>query len=329
MNKAQVDRMSLFVYITHFHNSGSNNASNQQKVKQLSDLILGLSRINVKRLEISVFTNLKNYHELNPIFKPIESRPRGEGAYWNINLVPNEEMTIEGVYNPWLLTWSHKHKLKQDVLKSKKDSLFLYLEDDAIFLQDNLEYFLEFRPKLQKIGLIPGFLRAEFSPINMAWTNPDIFPDHKYQDSQVLDDEGELLLLRQYENPFSASILLDLELAYEYLRSKAFFLADSQTLHPIIWDTGATAALGLISEKVPLGYSSRVAVILNSQNSLPLLGAVLRHQGDRYANDVWHRHFLLFDSSDTPTMLNSNRSCVDIFKRLWTIGILNYWRRIK
>ena len=328
MNKAQVDRMSLFVYITHFQKSGSNNVSNQQKVKQLADLILGLSRINVKRLEISVFTNLRNYEELNPIFKPIESRLRG-GGHWNINLVSTEEMTIKGVYNPWLLTWSHKHKLKQDVLKSKKDSLFLYLEDDAIFLQDNLEYFLEFRPKLQKIGLIPGFLRAEFSPIHITWTNPDIFPNQNYQDSQVLDNEGELLLLRQYENPFSASILLDLQLAHEYLRSKAFFLAGAQTLHPIIWDTGATAALGLISERVPLGYSSRVAVILNSQNSLPLLGAVLRHQGDRYASDVWQRHFLLFDSSDKPTMLNSKRSRVDIVTRLWEIGVLNHWRRIK
>lgn len=83
--------------------------------------------------------------------------------------------------------------------------------------------------------------------------------------------------------------------------SKSFSVIEAGRLHPVIWNTGATAALDLISENVPVSFSSRVAVMLNPKNSLALVGALLRHQGNRYSKDVWQSHYLLFDSSETST----------------------------
>jgi hypothetical protein len=261
VNEKKSDEYSLFVYITHYYNSTYSEATKRQKISQLAELILGLSRINVKYLEVDVFTNMPNLWTLTPIFKPIESRL--QESHWNLNLVKSEELMRDGEYNPWFLTWSHKKKMEVDILKANVGTLFLYLEDDAVFLPDNLDYFLTNRARLQNLGLIPGFVRAEFSTIHGSWTNPDYLPGFSHRDSQYIGDDGIEFRIRQFENPFSASILLDLELANEYLKSQAFSVKTAGNLHAVIWDTGATAALGLISESVPLGFSSRVALILN------------------------------------------------------------------
>lgn len=327
MSEKGLEEHSLFVYITHFYDSKHSERTKKQKIIQLAELILGLSRIDVKYLEVDIFTNRSDLWTLEPLFKPLDSRV--QESHWNLNLVKREELVRDGTYNPWLLTWSHKKKLEQDVLKSNECSLFLYLEDDAIFLPDNLEYFLRNRSKLQNLGLVPGFVRAEFSTIHGVWTNPDNFPGLLHRDSKYIGDDGIEFRIRQYENPFSASILLDLELANEYLMSKSFSVMEAGRLHPVIWDTGATAALGLISESVPVGFSSRVAVMLNPKNSLPLVGALLRHQGDRYAKDVWQSHYLLFDSSETPTKLRTKRSVLDILKRVRQIRLLKRLIKLK
>jgi hypothetical protein len=118
----------------------------------------------------------------------------------------------------------------------------------------------------------------------------------------------------QRENPYSASILLNQALAREYVQSESFDQQKAWKKHKVIFDIGSTAALGLIAERIPDGCINRVATPHHPQNSLPHPGCILRHQGDKYANDVWQLHFELF-GSDPERLIKSNRSLLDLIVR--------------
>lgn len=64
--------------------------------------------------------------------------------------------------NPQSLTWSHKKIMKKEYEAAEYD-YYIYLEDDIRFSFSNFLYFIEYREKLKKFNLIPGFLRIEYN----------------------------------------------------------------------------------------------------------------------------------------------------------------------
>jgi hypothetical protein len=260
---------------------------------------------------VDIFTNAKS-ENWTMLSKPMLSRSNSK---FQVNLVSRSELTVteKKLYIPWLLTWSHKNKMKNDILSGNPNSLFLYLEDDAIFTSDNLDYFLNNVPILEKIGLIPGFIRAEWSNLHRQWINPDIFSAGSIKPSFSV--EGSDYKFSQRENPYSASILLNLTQGHEYIASDSFQQDKAWKKHPIIFDIGSTAALGLIAEGIPKGYINRVAIPVNPINENPIPGCVIRHQGDRYGNDVWQGHYTIF--GDHPgRKLISKRKLKDYLLRI-------------
>lgn len=288
-----IGKITFYVYITYYENNKLSINARKHRIKYLANLLLNIAYINVREVHIKVFTNSSS-KELNSIFDPISAKNSEKNSTQIIHVREESLINNLGEFEPHLLTWSHKSILREDYYRSPEDSYFIYLEDDAIFTQSNLEYFISHREQLQGIGLIPSFLRVEWSNIHSEWINSDSFerlPNAKQKEFIV---HGENIYM-EIKNPYCALILLDKELAQEYLSSESSNVDSAKLKHDFIWDTAATSALGLIAEKIPNGHSSRTVIALGSDSMLPLIGSIVRHQGDKYANEIWWRHFRAFD----------------------------------
>jgi hypothetical protein len=283
-------------------------------IEHLATSIFYLSQITEYRLKILVISN-KEIVGFDEISRPIESRI--DGSLIEVYVAQEEEIRDEEVRVDWLLTWVHKGFMRKDYESTsiKTEDLFLVLEDDALFTESNLNYFLSEKEVLKGIGLIPGFMRSEWSYYDSCWTHLD--PTGRITANRQLYDhpsDGEKKIM-QLTNPFSASIILDYDLANEYFNSTSSVQKLACYKHPVIYDIGSTATLGLISENIPTGFLNRVAVICNGANKFPTSGSIIRHLGDKYARDKWHRNVKMYDDplfSDLPT----HRTLVDYLRRL-------------
>lgn len=306
--------ISLYVYITFYFDDKSSTDQKNKRLKYLAELLLHLSYISVKNLHVKIFTNNSEEYVFNTT-KPIKARNSANCTVEIFEISNDSLINDEGMFEPHLLTWKHKSVLSHDVSKAQKNSYFVYLEDDAIFTEANLIYFIEHRRKLGIHGLIPSFLRAEWNDDNSEWINSDSFERLPIISQCHLEIDSDTKYV-EVKNPYCALILLDLELAIEYIESDSSKLKPAKYKHDFIWDTAATAALGLISEKIPQGRSSRTVIGFGSRSSLPLIGSVIRHQGDRYANEIWWRHFRLFEDHSKNNLPIPKRSFLEKIKRV-------------
>lgn len=306
-----VSQIELNIYITCWLDPKSKIKDTEKKFEFLANSILSLAQISSKQTNLTIFTN-NHQEKFERVLRPLRFK---ENSYVDVQQIPMEELIDipTKLYLPWLLTWAHKRKMKIDIEKGNDFSMYLYLEDDAIFTSENLNYFLEYLPKLDSIGLIPGFLRAEWSRSAASWINPDTFAEDSATKLSNIQSETEVFFQR--ENPYSASILLNQELAKEYVNSDSFNQQEAWKKHKIIFDIGSTAALGLIAENIPVGYLNRVATPHNRKNSHPNPCCILRHQGDKYANDLWQLHFELF-GVPPERLIRPNRTFLDQISRL-------------
>ena len=303
----------LWVYLTHFR-VGTETDDYKIRFGYLATSVFYLSQIDEYEVKIKVVTNSK-IEEIENLAAPIKSRV--DDSTLEQYVASETEISKEGKKINWLLTWVHKSLFLKDLRNSESDprDLFLVLEDDALFTSANLEYFLNELSDMEEVGLLPSFIRSEWSDADACWTHEDplgrinetatFFPHPK--------DENKRLM--QLQNPFSASIMLNYSLAVEYSESESAVQALACYKHPVIYDIGSSACLGLIMENIPNGYLNRVAVICNRANGFPIPGSVVRHLGDRYARDKWHRNIRLYDQ-DGFDELPPHRNLVDYLKRL-------------
>jgi hypothetical protein len=306
-----LEKLTLHVYISHY--VSLQLKLKRSKIEFISTLLFHLSQIGVKKLDLNIFSNT-HLDYFDSISQPVTAR--NDGSLVKIHVVPPEELLVSGNRIDWLITWSHKKTLIEDVSRNvgQEDHFYLYLEDDALFTESNLRYFIEYLPKLRKLGLVPGFRRVEWGSIHNTWTLPDAFSVDDYSNEVYDYPFSSKLKLVQPKNPYSASFLLDQELGEEYISSESSNLHLAHLKHPIIYDIGSTAALGVICEKVPIGYKSRTAVLYDAGSLRPLPCSLIRHQGDKYANDPWQFHFPVF--SYQADRLIVRRTLPTILKRL-------------
>lgn len=318
MRQKMLSEVELHVYISCWMADDLSSADKSKKFRQLTNLMLELSRIRSASLSVHLYTNLDS-EIWRDVAAPLFARINSEFLIHNVS---RQDLTVtdKKLYIPWLLTWQHKKQMRLDVLAGNDNSVFLYLEDDAIFTDDNLNYFLEFRPILDKVGLIPGFVRAEWSDLHLKWIHPDSFSDDANE--PLFQISGCEYKLMQRKNPYSALIILDKELGNEYVNSESFEQQKACFKHPIIYDIGSTAALGLISENVPEGFINRMASPVLSSGINPLISSIVRHQGDKYANDIWQKHYVLF-GDDAGKRISEKRTIQDKARRMLRKDFLN------
>jgi hypothetical protein len=171
---------------------------------------------------------------------------------WSLNL----ELTSD-LAHPFHLTWRHKQMIPPWISTARqKDDYFIYLEDDMVLTNTNIEYFSKFLAPLRRSGLIPSFLRFELrdaAKYSVDMTEPQlvsIYPTNTVQGVKFVCPT----------NPYWAAFILDKGLAQEYVRSKSFDLVGSEQQSK--WDVRERAAMGLTWEAVPNRYKSRYVVPL-------------------------------------------------------------------
>lgn len=257
-----------------------------QKLFYINNLITSFLRMPVGSVEIQIHTNSANSAlNISRIWKSERVHTHVHEQYNRINYFNNSPWQIHED-SPWLLTWEHKKTLSKEVGQGSSTDIFICIEDDALFNLDNLIYFMQYKTFLKEKRLIPSFLRTEWSYENKDFVAIDRWePLAKIKLSslnKVTTEDGQLFA--ELPNPYSGLVVLDYEMALEYVASKAIDLELSREL--TWWDIGARAAMGLQFVDVPAGFTSRNVVPV----SRDLLGvepiAWVAHQPNLYANKL-------------------------------------------
>lgn len=258
-----------------------------QRFFYLNNLIASFFKMPVRDVVIHVHTNSPPAaRDISRIWKSRSVRTHVHEKYNRMNYFNNSPWQ-KNANSPWLLTWEHKESLLNEVSIGSEDDIFICIEDDALFSFDNLVYFLKYKPHLAKLGLIPSFLRTEWSQVNQDFVAIDRWePLAKIKlssVSQIKTRDGQLFV--ELPNPYSGIIILDHQLALEYVSSKAFNEESSRDL--TWWDIGARAAMGLQFVNVPEGFSSRNVVPVTPDLSGIEPFAWVAHQPNLYANKIF------------------------------------------
>ena len=169
-------------------------------------------------------------------------------------------LTLEIATNlahPFNLTWHHKNMLPAWISGAKEtDDYFIYIEDDIVLKDNNIQYFLKFLYPLRKSGLIPSFLRYECrqqEKYSVDMTEPQLVSIYP----TVSVDKVKFVCPT---NPYWAGFILDKSLAQEHVLSDSSDLFRSERQSP--WGVRERAAMGLTWEAIPSRHKSRYAVPL-------------------------------------------------------------------
>ena len=86
------------------------------------------------------------------------------------------------------------------------------------------------------------------------------------------------------DSVYSASTVLDQELAAEYVQTRSFDRDRSEEVFG--WWIPERSAMGLTWENIPAGFSCRMVIAVNKQSRIPALPCLLHHLPNNYT-DSW------------------------------------------
>lgn len=242
---------------------------NQSRLEYLKKVLASLATF--PKIDIIILTNTFDENEISAI----------QDLYTSDN---NEySLSIRSCGNlehPFLLTWCHKDIIANEFVKNNQGHThFIYLEDDMSFNFKNFKYFIKYREKLKKQGLLPSFLRVEYHRKKNTYTNTDNFKAfHVMSQPHVKVDD---YLFVNPPNPYMACFVLDRKLALEYFHSSSF----DRNKCIIPWGVRERAAAGLCFENIPKSFSSRYVVPVSLKTQQCPKCAWIYHLPNNYALD--------------------------------------------
>jgi len=263
----------LLKYRTRGHQPWKKDAMTQvrandypNRYKYLSKVLDELANLKVNQLVINIFSNSKEVElELEKIGITSNVKFHFFTKYNKMNVFNNSPWVYNDEKSPWLLTWEHREILRQNLNSADENSLFLYIENDVKFTQENLDYWVRCKNELSKNGLIPSFTLIEKSSDTSEEVSVSQLggKQSRYKDMPKLEVADQVYV--QLDNPYCACYLLDTKLANEFVNSKAFDEKASREL--TWWDIGARAAMGLGFINPPTGFKSRHVVPVEKAGS--------------------------------------------------------------
>lgn len=263
---SQKDKLNVLIAITvHFDFS---------RLKYLAEVLSSLGTF--PRADVILITNTLNESELIELEKlHTKILPNGIGK-GKISI-----RSYGNLAHPFELTWCHKEIIENEFINNNKGyTHFIYLEDDIEFNFTNFCYFIEFREVFSEIGLLPSFLRVEFSQNIKNFVNTDnISPIDVLNQPKISYKEYFFV---NPPNPYMACFVLDKELASEYIITDSF---DKNKSSSHFWGIRERAAMGLCWEKIPNSFQSRYVVPVCKSSGLIPKFAWISHLPDNYAND--------------------------------------------
>ena len=238
-----------------------------ERRKHLIQVLQSVLKLDVREVAVYIHTNSNSEADfLKLLLKDPRVHYHVFSQYSRMNYFHNSPWVEDDPRSPWLLTWEHKKTLTNLSTQEDDSSLFLYLENDSLFTQENLDYWLESLPILSKQGFIPSFLRVEFDESTGQWFPIDNLQTQPYPVDKVNVRNGDREYI-QLPNTYAGCYLLNFQLLREYIASDSFDLVKSKSR--TWWDIGARATAGLQFEDIPEGASSRYLVLRHANGIAP------------------------------------------------------------
>jgi hypothetical protein len=254
---------------------------------------------------------------LNPLINVLseyEKFPHNVTVYIYVNYeAQNDVETLESVltqfknikteikvaspdYSGWFLTWAHKTDLALAILNRVAD-YYIYQENDVLIRKDNFDYFVKWKPVLERYGLEPGFglyenLDGRRIPIgnyerwNLSKETPNVWHNIGFTVPKILVVDFEVDFFIQLGSPYYCGMILNQRDGDLYIRSDSF---DPQKSYPKTgirnWPIADRSSMGLAFEYLPQNYEHRRCVPVAKRNDHYeiLEFGLIRHDDDKYS----------------------------------------------
>lgn len=228
-----------------------------KRVIYLLDVVRALADFPVRRIDIRVMINDVPDADIDALHEVLDG-----------TLSSNATVSFRrcrDLGHPFELAWAHKRLIPDEFLApDATHTHFVYLEDDMRFGYRNFRYFLEHRTFLATHGLIPSFLRVEYSVDGQELRCTDVQNSMPFDKLRKIERGPHLFVA--HTNPYCAVYVLDRDLAREYVASASFGLETSAAIRNI--GTRERSAMGLCWENVPRGFRSRYAIPIDPRRAI-------------------------------------------------------------
>ncbi|MBR0651825.1 hypothetical protein GXW78_19300 [Roseomonas terrae] len=244
-----------------------------QRVVYLLDVVRALADFAVRRIDIRVMINDVPDDALGKLREILAGTlPRHASVTFQ---------RCRDLAHPFELAWAHKPLIQDVFLRPESPyTHFVYLEDDMRFGFANFRYFLEARPALAGFGLIPSFVRVEYSIEGQEMRCTDVQRAMPFEQLRTIE-LGPYLFVT-HRNPYCAIYVLDHGLAAEYVGTASFGLATSAEVRSV--GTRERSAMGLCWENVPPGFRSRYAIPIDPARMTAAAECWVPHLPNNYSD---------------------------------------------
>jgi len=170
------------------------------------------------------------------------------------------------------LTWAHKGLLREAV-ENRYYDFYVYTENDICFGNENFLYWFLYKDRLKKLNLEPGFCRYESCAFKLVpfdnhkvWQlnrpTSDVWGDRPYQVESYLTPLDDCFVgFVSLGNPYMGMMILDQEMAEQYIRSTSFDPIKSFELTQFrCWPLADRSSMGLAFENLRPGQEHRRVV---------------------------------------------------------------------
>ena len=241
---------------------------NKKRIKNLKKICQNIDNYKFSK-NVSIITNEINNNEYNFLKNELRKKLK------KFNIIK-----IKDIPEPNLLPWYCLDYMKKSY-KNKSFTHFLYLEDDILINENNINYWIFARKILKKFNFIPAFLRCENDGKKLfSVDNPKAI---KLNDTpKILTNSKEFGFLN-LKYPYHASCLMDRDLMKEYTKSKLVGIDYGlrhkimKTMYPI--KELANIIIGYIN--VPKGYYNRFFLPFVSSKKIPIY-CIIKHIDNKY-----------------------------------------------
>ena len=214
-------------------------------------------------------------------------------------------------YKGFSLTWSHKELLKLAV-EARAYDFYLYSENDMLLTSENFFYWFSWKDRLKPLNLEPGFCRFEsfnekYVPFdnyrrwNLNNPTPSVWGDRPYTVETYLTPSSEFIGFASLGNPYAGLMILDQQMAEDYVNSKSFDPLESYELTKHrCWPIADRSSMGTIFENLRSGQEHRRVVPLVSSNGTVQIApcGLLEHLDTKYSEELSTKTDNLLDISE-------------------------------
>jgi len=230
------------------------------------------------------------------------------------NNLPHTVYSIEvapAEYEGFYLTWSHKSLLKSAVL-TKSFDYYIYSENDMLFSPDNFNYWVTYKDFLKPLNLEPGFCRFErfenklipfdnYKQWALNGSTPSVWGDVPYRVQTHLTPYLDFVGFASLGNPYMGMMILDQEMADQYINSESFDPVKSFAKTKIrCWPIADRSSMGLAFEGLRAEQEHRrVVPIIRRDGKISIDPcALIEHLDTKYSKSLLQEHGSLLETND-------------------------------